>query len=101
MKEPGLQSRNADALSQVLFFNMSSLECRCLEESMWIGGQVHINTVEELGNMAAFHCPPEKKHCDLCSILPPHGDIGDVELFCFVLFYMLRAGKRGDSSHGD
>ena len=57
--------------------------------------------MEELGNMAAFHCPPEKKHCDLCSILPPHGDIGDVELFCFVLFYMLRAGKRGDSSHGD
>lgn len=42
--------------------------------------------------------PPEKKHCDLCSILPPHGDIGDVELFCFVLFYMLRTGKRGDSS---
>lgn len=62
MKEPGLQSRNADAVSQVLFLNMSSLECRCLEESMWgRGGQVHINTVEELGNMAAFHCLSRKK----------------------------------------
>ena len=70
MKEPGLQSRNADAVSQVLFLNMSSLECRCLEESMWGGGggQVHINTVEELGNMAAFHClSRKKKHCDLRS----------------------------------
>lgn len=68
MKEPGLQSRNADAVSQVLFLNMSSLECRCLEESMWGGGGKYILTQwRSWETWQHSTASLEKKHCDLRS----------------------------------